>query len=269
MISVAELDKIARARLEDAQVLLDAGRFDGAAYLCGYAVEIALKARICRTLNWADFPSTGGEFQAYRSFQTHDLRVLLRLSGQEERIKNDEHHSLALELGSFLESGVALQCDWYGAPKRYRVDGLGGRTVVGGPMTTLDIPKKFIQFESEIAQEKGPFTFFALFKLEDFPDRWDLLVAAPWMGRGKEKWEAVRYLLGEIKARLGSEALISVSRIVPVDQDHADLQDFNRAIGRDVEHEDFEIRDRDIFGQTVREAHIITSKRPPAPVQVG
>ena len=86
MISVAELDNIARARIEDATALLTAGRFDGATYLCGYAVELALKARICRTLNWTEFPSTGSEFQAYRSFQTHDLDVLLRLSGQGPRI---------------------------------------------------------------------------------------------------------------------------------------------------------------------------------------
>ena len=89
MILVAELDNIARARIEDAKALLVAGRFDGATYLCGYAVELALKSRICRTLNWPDFPSTGGEFEPYRSFQTHDLNVLLRLSGQEVRIKRN------------------------------------------------------------------------------------------------------------------------------------------------------------------------------------
>ncbi|MFQ5792285.1 MAG: HEPN domain-containing protein [Acidobacteriota bacterium] len=89
MISVAELDNIALARLEDARALLAAGRFDGATYLCGYAVEVALKARICRTLNWPEFPRTGSEFQAYRSFQTHELDVLLRLSGQEPRIKQN------------------------------------------------------------------------------------------------------------------------------------------------------------------------------------
>ena len=89
MIAVAELDSIASARLTDAMALLAAGRFDGATYLCGYAVEIALKARICRVLNWAEFPSTSGEFQAYRSFQTHELDVLLRLSGQEARIKQN------------------------------------------------------------------------------------------------------------------------------------------------------------------------------------
>jgi HEPN domain-containing protein len=87
MISVTELDRIAQARLEDAKALLATGRHDGAIYLCGYAVEVALKARICRALNWPDFPTTKSEFQAYKSFQTHELDVLLRLSGQEQAIK--------------------------------------------------------------------------------------------------------------------------------------------------------------------------------------
>jgi len=93
MIPVAELDKIAQARLDDAKALLAANRYDGATYLCGYSVEVALKARVCRVLNWSDFPSTGGEFQAYKSFQTHELDILLRLSGQEGRVKQ-QHFAL-------------------------------------------------------------------------------------------------------------------------------------------------------------------------------
>jgi len=93
VIPLVELDKIARARLEDAKTLLAAGRFDGATYVCGYAVEVALKTRICRTLNWPEFPSTSSEFHAYRSFQTHELDVLLRLSGQEPRVK-ENHFTL-------------------------------------------------------------------------------------------------------------------------------------------------------------------------------
>ena len=90
MIAVAELQRIAQARLDDAKALLSAGRFDGATYLCGYAIELALKFRICQILNWPEFPSTRGDFQDYRSFQTHDLDVLLHLSGQEARIKRDQ-----------------------------------------------------------------------------------------------------------------------------------------------------------------------------------
>ena len=89
MLTRTELRKIARARLRDAEILFSSKRYDGAVYLCGYAVEVALKARICRTLRWAGFPSTGREFQPFQSFRTHSLDVLLRLSGVESKIKAD------------------------------------------------------------------------------------------------------------------------------------------------------------------------------------
>ena len=86
MLTASELRSISAARLEDAQALFDSGHYDGVVYLCGYAVELALKARICETLNWEGYPSTNREFRDYQSFRTHDLRVLLRLSGQESII---------------------------------------------------------------------------------------------------------------------------------------------------------------------------------------
>jgi hypothetical protein len=61
--------------------------FDGAFYLSGYAVELALKARICRTLKWREFPQSGREFEDFRSLRTHDLEVLLKFSGIGERVK--------------------------------------------------------------------------------------------------------------------------------------------------------------------------------------
>src|SRR6266849_9752806 len=73
--------------LRDAQVLLRAKRFDGAFYLCGYAIELALKARICRTLKWSGFPESAQDFKGLQSVKTHDLGVLLRFSGIEDRVK--------------------------------------------------------------------------------------------------------------------------------------------------------------------------------------
>jgi HEPN domain-containing protein len=87
MISRTDLRRLARARLADSEVLFTKGRYDGAVYLSGYAIEVALKARICRTLKWSEFPSSKKEFEPYRSLRTHDLDVLLRLSGIENRIK--------------------------------------------------------------------------------------------------------------------------------------------------------------------------------------
>src|ERR1039457_2278627 len=76
MISTKDLRAIARTRLSDAEVLLAAKRFDGAFYICGYAVELALKARICRTLKWSGFPENEKDFKGFRSVKTHDLAVL-------------------------------------------------------------------------------------------------------------------------------------------------------------------------------------------------
>lgn len=89
MLKVEQLDEIAKARLRDAEVLLTAERYDGAVYVCGYAVELALKARICKTLSWAGYPSTRAEFQNLQSFKTHSLDVLLTVSGVEPKIMTD------------------------------------------------------------------------------------------------------------------------------------------------------------------------------------
>lgn len=64
------------------------GRNDGAAYVCGYAVEVALKVRICKTIGWPDFPATASEFKGLQTFKTHDLDLLLRLSGKETDVRS-------------------------------------------------------------------------------------------------------------------------------------------------------------------------------------
>ena len=87
MISIQELKKNCKCRLKDAEVLLQDRRYDGALYLCGYALELKLKVRICRTLKWPEFPETKKEFENYQSLKTHSLDVLLSLTGRESKIK--------------------------------------------------------------------------------------------------------------------------------------------------------------------------------------
>jgi len=87
MIARKEIKKVAEARFEDARILAGNNRFEGAIYLCGYAVELGLKARICKTLKWEGWPSGRTEFEGFQSFKTHNLDVLLHLTGIEERIK--------------------------------------------------------------------------------------------------------------------------------------------------------------------------------------
>ena len=87
MLDASTLRSIAAARIQDADVLFANSRWDGAGYICGYAVELALKARIVDTLKWSGFPQTKKEFENLSSFKTHNLDVLLALSGKEQDLK--------------------------------------------------------------------------------------------------------------------------------------------------------------------------------------
>ena len=87
MLPAAQVKQLASARLQDARALLAAGRYDGAVYMCGYTVELALKARICRTLKWAGFPEKDPEFKGLGSLKVHDLDALLRFTGRETTVK--------------------------------------------------------------------------------------------------------------------------------------------------------------------------------------
>ena len=50
MIDLSDFEDVARARLKDAIVLTFGDRYDGAIYLCGFAVEIAFKIKISKEL---------------------------------------------------------------------------------------------------------------------------------------------------------------------------------------------------------------------------
>ena len=89
MISAPQLREMSATKLDEAVDLYRLGRFDGSIYLCGYAVELALKARICDTLMWNGFPSSGSDFHDYRSLQTHNLNVLLDFSSIQDRVRED------------------------------------------------------------------------------------------------------------------------------------------------------------------------------------
>ena len=65
---------------------IGAQRYDGAFYISGYAVELTLKARICKTLQWNGFPDSNKEFERFSSFRVHDLAVLLKLTGRERMV---------------------------------------------------------------------------------------------------------------------------------------------------------------------------------------
>ena len=78
-----ELQEISRARIEEAQILLQNERFEGAYYLAGYAVECALKACIAKQTSEHDFP----DLKFVRKIYTHNLEELLGLAGLREEFR--------------------------------------------------------------------------------------------------------------------------------------------------------------------------------------
>ena len=76
MISHEQLKEIARRRLKDAKILYREKSYTGALYLCGYAIELALKAIICRNLDTmtiasvSHIPSTLKEFKSIEKLKT-------------------------------------------------------------------------------------------------------------------------------------------------------------------------------------------------------
>jgi HEPN domain-containing protein len=74
-----DLRRLARIRLREARALLEARCYDGAYYLCGYAVEVALKACIAKQTRRHDFPDRKTVNDSY----SHDLRTLIKVAGLE------------------------------------------------------------------------------------------------------------------------------------------------------------------------------------------
>lgn len=89
MLQGRTIFELAQARYRESLILLENNKPDGAVYLCGYALELILKYRIVKTLDWDGYPDTEEEFRPYRSFRIHGLDTLLHLSGLEKKIRSD------------------------------------------------------------------------------------------------------------------------------------------------------------------------------------
>jgi hypothetical protein len=68
-----DFQSLARIRLDEAKILLDSGKYNGAYYLCGYVVECALKACIAKKTNEYDFPPDRRTIEAIYSHKLEDL----------------------------------------------------------------------------------------------------------------------------------------------------------------------------------------------------
>ena len=108
-----------------------------------------------------------------------------------------------------------------------------------------------------IEKRHGPFTLFGLFLREDSPNKWDLVVSAPWLEEGKLK--ALREFVGELNQTISQEDLLSLSRIITLNQNDPALD----AILHQVPHTwgTVELRDTDLFGLSISHAYIMRTAK--------
>jgi hypothetical protein len=97
-----ELQRLARIRLREARCLFVNGLFDGSYYLCGYALECAIKACIAKQTKRHDFPHKQRVIDSY----VHDLVKLINTAG----LKSDLDHELHTDAAFRLNWGVVK--DW-------------------------------------------------------------------------------------------------------------------------------------------------------------
>ena len=85
MDCISNIQKLATRKLEEADCLFTNGHIDWSYYTAGYAVELLLKARVCKTLGIEDFfdekSSLMKKFKFPQAFKTHDFEQLSIVSG--------------------------------------------------------------------------------------------------------------------------------------------------------------------------------------------
>lgn len=80
MNSRVEIQELSHTRLKEARTLFEKGFYNGACYMAGYSVELALKAALCKTLDIDKLFCDSFKAQT-KVFRTHNLADLLVFSG--------------------------------------------------------------------------------------------------------------------------------------------------------------------------------------------
>jgi len=92
MNSPEEIMKIADSRLEEAKILLEKEKYNGAFYLAGYSVELYLKAKICTNFGvcelFSDKKLDEDVAEVRKAVFTHNLYALLVFSGLKTKYDN-------------------------------------------------------------------------------------------------------------------------------------------------------------------------------------
>jgi HEPN domain len=99
-VNHAELQRMAEERIQDAKALLDAGRWEFAYYVAGYAVECALKACMLRRMIYTGWIFDEG-VKKLDECRTHEFVKLIQIAGMMGEL-NDSLKASAAAIDGFV-----------------------------------------------------------------------------------------------------------------------------------------------------------------------
>lgn len=114
------LQCIAQAKIDDAQLLLQSRRFSNAYYLSGYAIEMGLKACIAKMISAHMIPDK----RFIQDIHTHDLKSLVGLSGLKGELKTREDADPA------FAANWSLVCQWTPECRYSSIDPYTAQTMI-------------------------------------------------------------------------------------------------------------------------------------------
>lgn len=97
-----DLQKHAQAKIDDAVLLIGAGRWSSAYYLAGYSIELGLKACIARQISVDTIPDKA----ILKDVLTHHLATLLGLAG----LRGE--HKIAQDADPTFAANWAIVSEW-------------------------------------------------------------------------------------------------------------------------------------------------------------
>jgi len=128
-----------------------------------------------------------------------------------------------------------------------------------------------IKIEKYLANQKGEFKLFALFLRDG--SLWDVLVSARWIDANKQ--QALKIITEQLTTKLNKDELISLSRVVVINQDNFRDKSFRISTAKTFVSETLsainqflpvgkkiaEIHDKNFFGLDIKQAFFFSPSR--------
>ena len=142
--------------------------------------------------------------------------------------------------------------------RKRKQQGRGVDDPIGGKPTESAITvllEKLASLELNLSQQRGEFELFGLFLREESQEKWDLIVAAPWLHSYDRA--SLQAVVSEMQKTLTPAELLEFSRVVVLDKGNPFLEQLLAQYK--TERNLVDVHDLSLLGLSFRRAYIITA----------